>query len=351
MSDKHHGAAIAPALLAWHAHHGRHDLPWQRDPTPYRVWVSEVMLQQTQVATAIGYFDRFVQRFPDLATLAAAPLDEVLHLWSGLGYYSRARNLHRAAQLVVAEHGGDLPTDVATLATLPGIGRSTAAAIRALSAGERAAILDGNVRRVLARHFAVAGVTSQSAVQKRLWELAEACTPGHDVAAYTQAIMDLGATVCVRHRPLCPACPLQQGCIARRSGRQHELPAARPRAVRRTRSVVMLLARQADGSVLLERRAERGVWGGLWCPPQFPSVEAARLFAKTRLAAAEVEPQSGTILRHGFTHFELEISPLLARCEGWSGVMDGPPVLWYNPANPERLGLPAPVTALIQSLS
>ena len=344
-------AAMAPALLAWHARHGRHDLPWQRDPTAYRVWVSEIMLQQTQVVTAIGYFDRFLARFPDVRTLAAAPLDEVLHLWSGLGYYSRARNLHRAAQLVVAAHGGELPADAAALATLPGVGRSTAAAIRALSAGERAAILDGNVRRVLARYFAVAGVTSQRTVQERLWALAEACTPVQDVAVYTQAIMDLGATVCVRRRPLCPACPLEQGCSARRSGRQHELPTARPRVVRQTRSVVMLLARLADGSVLLERRAERGVWGGLWCPPQFPSVEAARLFAETRLAAAEVEPQSRTILRHAFTHFELEISPLLARCAGWSGVMDGPPALWYNPAKPERLGLPAPVTALLQSLS
>jgi A/G-specific adenine glycosylase len=206
------------------------------------------------------------------------------------------------------------------------------------------------VRRVLARYFAVEGVPSQRAVQQRLWELAEACTPEQDVAVYTQAIMDLGATVCVRRRPLCPVCPLQQDCSARRSGRQHELPTARPRAPRRTRSVVMLFARQADGSVLLERRAERGVWGGLWCPPQFPSVEAARLFAESRLASAEVEPQSRAVLRHAFTHFELEISPLVARCAGWSSVMDGPPVLWYNPANPERLGLPAPVTTLIQNL-
>ena len=346
-----HKVDVAPALVAWHARHGRHDLPWQRDRTPYRVWISEIMLQQTQVATVLAYFDRFITRFPDLPALAAAPLDEVLHLWSGLGYYSRARNLHRAAQLVVAEHAGELPADTATLATLPGIGRSTAAAIRALSAGDRAAILDGNVRRVLARLFSVTGVTTQRAMQERLWELAEACTPGRNVAVYTQAIMDLGATVCVHRRPLCPVCPLQRDCGARRSGRQHEIPAARPRAVRRTRSVVMLLARQHDGSVLLERRAERGVWGGLWCPPQFPSVEAARLFAQTRLRGAEVEPQSRTILRHAFTHFELEISPLLARCAGWNGVMDGPPVLWYNPASPQRLGLPAPVTALIQSIS
>ena len=322
---------IAPALLAWHRAHGRHDLPWQREPTPYRVWVSEVMLQQTQVATVIGYFDRFMQRFPDVRTLAAAPLDEVLHLWSGLGYYSRARNLHRAAQQVVADGGGELPADAAALARLPGIGRSTAAAIRALSAGERAVILEGNVRRVLARVFSVSGGTPR-AVEKRLWELAEECTPQEDVAAYTQGIMDLGATLCVRRRPLCPVCPLAVPCAARRTGRQHEIPAPRPRAARRTRSVVMLLAQLRDGSVLLERRAERGVWGGLWCPPQFPSADAARLFAATRLRNAEVEPESRTIVRHAFSHFELAISPLLARCAGSSGVMDGPPTLWYNPA-------------------
>ena len=309
------------------------------------------MLQQTQVATVIRYFDHFMQRFPEVAALAAAPLDEVLHLWSGLGYYSRARNLHRAAQLIVAEHDGELPNNAEALATLPGVGRSTAGAIRALSAGDRVAILDGNVRRVLARYFAVAGITSQRAVQQRLWELAEECTPERDVAVYTQAIMDLGATVCVRRRPLCDVCPLHQGCSAHRSGRQHEFPATRARLPRPTRSVVMLFARQADGSVLLERRAERGVWGGLWCPPQFPSVESARLFAASRLAAADVEPQSRATLRHAFTHFELEISPLMARCDGWSGVMDGPPVLWYNPAHPQALGLPAPVTTLIQSFS
>ena len=348
MTDR---ASFAPALLAWHAAHGRHDLPWQRNPTPYRVWISEIMLQQTQVATVIGYYDRFMARFPDLSSLAAAPLDEVLHLWSGLGYYSRARNLHRTAQRVVADFGGELPGDAETLATLPGIGRSTAAAIRALSSGERGVILDGNVRRVLARVFGVAGPATPSAVERRLWTLADECTPQREVAVYTQAIMDLGATVCVRRRPLCPACPLASRCSARRTGRQHEIPAPRPRAVRRTRAVVMLLAQLRDGSVLLERRAERGIWGGLWTPPQFPSADAARLYAATRLVDAEVEPQSRTVLRHGFSHFELEISPLLARCEGWSGVMDGPPMLWYKPSAPEPLGLPAPVAALIEGLA
>lgn len=344
-------AFIAPALLTWHARHGRHDLPWQRDPTPYRVWVSEIMLQQTQVATAINYYDRFMQRFPDVATLAVAPLDEVLHLWSGLGYYSRARNLHRTAQLLVSRYGGRLPAAAAELAELPGIGRSTAAAIRALSAGERGAILDGNVRRVLARWFLVTGALTPRAAEERLWQLAEACTPHEDVAAYTQAIMDLGATICVRRRPLCVACPLESHCAAKRTRRQHEIPAPRARTARRTRAVVMLLAQRGDGSVLLERRPERGVWGGLWCPPQFPSVEAAQLYAVTRLLSAVIEPRSLAIVRHAFTHFELEITPLLARCEAWAGVMDEPPTLWYNPAQPERLGLPAPVTALIQSIA
>ena len=344
-------ARVAPDLIAWHARHGRHDLPWQREPTPFRVWVSEIMLQQTQVATVSEYYGRFMQRFPDIRTLAAAPLDDVLHLWSGLGYYSRARNLHRAAQLVCEQHGGELPASAEQLQQLPGIGRSTAAAIRALSAGERGAILDGNVRRVLMRYFAIESPPTQSAVERRLWQLAEACTPQEQVATYTQAIMDLGATVCVRRRPLCAACPLHDGCRARRTGRQHSIPAPRPRAIRRTQSVVMLLVQRSDGSVLLERRPERGVWGGLWSPPQFPSIEAARLYADTRLAAAEVEPQARASMRHAFTHFDLDITPLLARCAGQAGVMDGAATLWYNAAQPERVGLPAPVTTLIRSLS
>jgi len=299
----------------------------------------------------IGYFDRFMTRFPDLPTLAAAPLDEVLHLWSGLGYYSRARNLHRTAQQVVEQHAGQLPASAAELAGLPGIGRSTAAAIRALSAGERVAILDGNVRRVLARYFNVSGAGTLRAVEQRLWQLAEDCTPARQVEVYTQAIMDLGATVCVRRRPLCAACPLAAGCGAKRSGRQHEIPAPRPRPPRRTRAVVMLIAQRPDGGVLLERRPDRGVWGGLWCPPQFPSQAAARLYASTVLEGATVDAASRPAIRHAFTHFELEISPLFARCAGWAGVMDGPSTLWYNPAQPERLGLPAPVTSLIEGLA
>ena len=352
-------ARVAPDLIAWHARHGRHDLPWQHDPTPYRVWVSEIMLQQTQVATVSAYYTRFMQRFADVRTLAAAPLDDVLHLWSGLGYYSRGRNLHRAAQLVCEQHGGELPDSFEQLQQLPGIGRSTAAAIRALSRGESRAILDGNVRRVLMRYFAIESPPGQTAVERRLWQLAESCTPQEQVATYTQAIMDLGATVCVRRRPLCAACPLHDGCRARRTGRQHSIPAPRARPVRRTQSVVMLLVQRSDGGVLLERRPERGVRGGLWSPPQFPSIEAARLYADTRLTAAEVEPAARERMRHAFTHFDLDIMPLLARCTGivgsMAGVMDGGidgvATLWYNAAQPERVGLPAPVAQLIRSLS
>ena len=212
---------LSAALINWHAKRGRHDLPWQRKRTPYRVWISEVMLQQTQTATVIPYFKRFMARFPDVATLAQAPIDDVLHLWTGLGYYARARNLHRAAQRICTHFDGKLPRSFAELVTLPGIGRSTAGAILALSFGEPFAILDGNAKRVLARFFAVSG-RADAATNKRLWQLAERCTPQENVAVYTQAIMDLGATVCVRRKPLCDFCPLSPACVARRTGRQRE---------------------------------------------------------------------------------------------------------------------------------
>ena len=254
---------IAPALLAWHAAHGRHDLPWQGERTPYRVWVSEIMLQQTQVATVIPYYQRFLARFPDVRALADAAVDEVLHLWSGLGYYARARNLHRAAVRVRDEYAGELPRDFASLAALPGIGRSTAGAILALAFGERFPILDGNARRVLARYFAVA-TPPGAATTRRLWELAEDATPDAQIADYTQAIMDLGATVCVRQRPLCPTCPLSERCAARRRNRQQELPARRARAARARRSVYMVVALADTGEVLAraspgERRVGRTV--------------------------------------------------------------------------------------------
>ena len=345
--------AVAPALLEWHARDGRHHLPWQQDRTPYRVWVSEIMLQQTQVTTVVAYYERFMGRFPDVCSLAAAPVDEVLHLWSGLGYYARARNLHRAAVRIRDDCGGELPREFAQLAALPGIGRSTAGAILALAYGARFPILDGNVRRVLARYFGVAGPSAERSVAQRLWELSERCTPQVEVDAYTQAIMDLGATVCVRRKPLCTHCPLAQKCFARRTGRQHELPAPRVRRSRRLRRAFMVVALQDDGSVLLERRPESGVWGGLWCLPEFATATAAGAFVRACLRAAAIEPQPLSEIQHAFTHFDLAITPLLVRCAGaWAVRQEGAQAsLWYNIRAPARIGLPAPITTLLASLA
>ncbi len=345
--------AVAPALLEWHARDGRHHLPWQQDRTPYRVWVSEIMLQQTQVRTVVAYYERFMGRFPDVRSLADAPVDEVLHLWSGLGYYARARNLHRAAVHIRDDYGGEFPVQFAQLAALPGIGRSTAGAILALALGARFPILDGNARRVLARYFGVPGNSSERGVAQRLWELSERCTPHAQVDAYTQAIMDLGATVCVRRKPLCTHCPLSLKCFARRTGRQHELPAPRVSRARRQRRVFMVVALQDDGSVLLERRPESGVWGGLWCLPEFATATAAGAFLRTALRAAAIKPQPLSDIQHAFTHFDLAITPLLVRCSGaWAVREEGAGAsLWYNIREPARIGLPAPITTLLSSLA
>ena len=342
---------IAAVLVAWHAQHGRHELPWQHERSAYRVWVSEIMLQQTQVATVIGYYQRFMQRFPDLATLAAAPIDEVLHLWSGLGYYSRARNLHRAAQQLLSEHGGELPGEIEALVQLPGIGRSTAAAIVALAFGRRACILDGNVKRVLARYFAIDAPVGHSGTERELWLRAEQCTPHADIGVYTQAIMDFGATLCTRRDPSCMHCPLRQDCAALRAGRVHELPAPRVRRARPTRRVVMLLALDPEGQVLLQRRPPHGIWGGLWTPPQFAHRQAATQYCATALPEAHLDADALPTLRHAFTHFELEITPLRARCRSAPGVMDGDGMLWYNAREPARVGLPAPIASLLSSLA
>jgi A/G-specific adenine glycosylase len=342
---------VTSALIEWHARRGRHDLPWQKERTPYRVWISEIMLQQTQVITVIPYYERFIARFPGVATLAAAPIDDVLHLWTGLGYYARARNLHRAAQLICAEFGGKFPESFDTLMTLPGIGRSTAGAILALSRNEPFAILDGNVKRVLARYFGVPGPSTETATIKRLWHLAERCTPQENVAVYTQAIMDLGATVCVRRRPLCALCPLTGACIAYHTGRQHEIPAPRPARARRSRQVFMLIAVREDRAVLLERRPESGVWGGLWCLPEFDTPSAARIFADQSLLCACGKPQALEMVQHSFTHFDLVISPLLTRCSGPAGVMDENQSLWYNTHEPARIGMPAPIKTLLDRLA
>jgi A/G-specific adenine glycosylase len=342
---------VAAALIEWHARQGRHDLPWQSDRTPYRVWVSEIMLQQTQVTTVVPYYTRFMERFPDIRALADAPIDDVLHLWTGLGYYARARNMHRSAVVVRDEFGGKFPDTFESVASLPGIGRSTAGAILALSQGQRFPILDGNVKRVLSRYFGVEGSAMERAVSERLWQLADACTPAEGVDVYTQAIMDLGATVCTRRKPLCTYCPLSEGCVARLTGRQHELPSPRPARERRVRKVFMLVAVREDGSVLLERRPESGVWGGLWCLPEFDTTTAAHSYMQQSLAKVQDAPRALGRVEHAFTHFDLVITPLLARCVGNAGIMDAAQNVWYNTRAPARIGLPAPVKTLLEGLA
>jgi len=340
-------ARFAPALLQWFETAGRKDLPWQRDPTPYRVWVSEIMLQQTQVATAIPYYEAFLARFPDARTLAAARLDEVLHLWSGLGYYARARNLQRAAQAIVARHGGEFPQDFAQVLALPGIGRSTAGAILALSRGERHAILDGNVKRVLARHFGVEGYPGTPAVERRLWELSEACTPWSRLAGYTQAVMDLGATVCSRARPVCLLCPVSRDCVARQLNLQDRLPAPKPRVVRPVREAWLVVAMRGGSKVLLERRPPAGIWGGLWGLPEFPTRAHAEQWCGEQLTGAAV-PRRADPLEHAFTHFHYRMRPLVVHCQGKAAALrDDDRYRWYDARQPARVGVPRPVATLI----
>lgn len=342
-------------LLVWFNEHGRRHLPWQINPTPYRVWVSEIMLQQTQVATVIPYYERFLQRFPDVQSLARAPLDEVLHLWSGLGYYARARNLQRAAQLVCDRYHGCFPLSVAELQQLPGIGRSTAGAILALAAGQRQPILDGNVKRVLARVHAVPGWPGERRVTEQLWALAEAHTPASQVAAYTQAIMDLGATLCTRTRPRCPLCPLAFTCRAYATGQMSAYPAARPTKALALRQATVLILQTQRGEVLLEQRPPSGIWGGLWSFPECPAPSTPQALHDWCAQAYGYHIEAleyGTPLRHSFSHFQLSITPAYARVgRHVCAVMEAKPTVWYNVANPDRRGLAAPVKRLLTRLA
>jgi len=341
---------VATRLLHWYDAHGRNDLPWQHPRTPYRVWLSEVMLQQTQVGTVIPYFLRFVEKFKSLSELAAAPLDDVLALWSGLGYYSRARNLHRAAQLCMTQHAGELPRDFEMLAALPGLGRSTAAAILAQARGRRCAILDGNVKRVLARFHGIHGWPGTAAVEKQLWKYAEMHMPHDRLADYTQAIMDLGATLCVRSKPRCAQCPLAGDCIAHRDGLTALLPERKPARALPTRSTVMLVLRDGSGRVLLQRRPSTGVWAQLWSLPEADDVAAARRQALLAQATNEIEFHPLQPFTHTFSHYRLDVTPLAARVESPSRIADGAAQRWLSPVDAGRLGLPAPVRKLIESL-
>lgn len=338
---------IAQPLLTWFDSAGRKDLPWQQNPTPYRVWVSEIMLQQTQVATVIPFYERFMARFPDVHALAAAPIDEVLHLWTGLGYYARARNLHRTASIIVTEHNGHFPPTLEAMQALPGVGRSTAGAILALSQGARYPILDGNVKRVLARYFGVSGYPGDKKVEEQLWALADACTPSERVGHYTQAIMDLGAMICVRSRPLCVACPLRASCVAHLEGRQSSLPTPRPKKERPARAAYALILMRSDGAVWLEQRPARGIWGGLWTFPQFDTSEDAREYI-ARVAVSSAEPKCLPPYSHAFTHFDLTLHPIhVTDVEPVSEVSEGRGV-WYDPAAPAKIGLAKPVLDLMQ---
>jgi len=338
---------FASRLIAWQKEHGRRDLPWQRTRDAYRVWVSEIMLQQTQVSTVIPYYQRFVAAFPDVAALAAAPIERVLEHWSGLGYYRRAHLAHRAAKAIVTEHGGEFPRDAQTLAALPGIGRSTAAAIAAFAFGARGAILDGNVKRVLARHAAIDGFPGDATVEGRLWRHAELLLPGREIETYTQALMDLGATVCLRRSPRCGICPVARDCVALRENRIDALPAPRPKRALPQRAVSVLLL-QRHGEVLLEKRPPTGIWAGLWSLPEL-AVDADVVAHCQARFAADVAPQAPLpAIEHGFTHFRLTLHPRPCAVLGLPRGAEEPGLLWLPLTDVAGAALPAPIKKLLR---
>jgi len=339
---------FSQSLLNWFDQHGRNDLPWQRNTTSYRVWVSEIMLQQTQVPTVIPYFLRFTRRFPDIKSLGGAELDEVLSLWTGLGYYARARNLHKTAQQLMTENKAELPATLTELCALPGIGRSTAGAILSISFNIRAPILDGNVKRVLARYHRIAGWPGKTRVANQLWERAEQHTPEKRLAHYTQAIMDLGATTCTRSKPKCADCPLQNSCHAFIDGSTESYPAAKPNRKTPQRSAYFLVCRNTQGAILLEKRPSQGIWGGLWSLPQHEDIEAL----KDRIEQLLQQPLKilGTQnpVKHTFTHFQLTIKPVDAQVNITTHLVTEPGRWkWLQPPETNKLGMAAPIKKLI----
>ena len=344
-------ALFQQRVLAWFDQHGRTHLPWQLNQTPYRVWVSEIMLQQTQVATVTAYFDRFMARFPTVNALAAAPLDDVLHLWTGLGYYARARNLHKAAQVVVAQYDGCFPTDsVEEMASLPGIGRSTAGAVISLATGQRAPILDGNVKRVLTRLHAVEGWPARPAVERTLWDIADHYTPSERAGDYTQGMMDLGATLCTRKAPACLLCPLQDWCEAHRLGRETDFPSPKPKKTVPTRHAHVLMLINSEDQVLLEQRPAEGIWGGLWSFPQHDDRAAAEAWCAQWVNHAAVDVW--VPFTHVFSHFRLDITPMLVTCPSLppAHAFDRP-TCWRSPEALDGIGLAAPVKTLLGQLA
>ncbi len=341
---------FAQRLLAWFDRHGRKDLPWQQDITPYRVWLSEVMLQQTQVATVVPYFQRFISAFPDVTALAAAPLDEVLHLWTGLGYYARGRNLHKTAGIIAADCDGVFPDTVESLQQLPGIGRSTAGAISAIAFGARAPILDGNVKRVLARHGAIEGYPGTSDVAKTLWQLADNYTPHLRCGDYTQAIMDLGATLCTRSAPDCKRCPLNADCRACQLGDPHRFPGKKPSKKIPIKTTLFLILENAANEVLLQQRPAQGLWGGLWTFPEC-AAEANINDTCVQLGYRAIHWQAAPKQRHTFSHFHLDFTPVRVSVADNGGIAERPAARWVMPCAPGNLGLPQPIKALLEQLS
>lgn len=331
-------------LIKWQRQHGRHELPWQNTRDAYRIWLAEVMLQQTQVHTVIPYYTRFLQRFPTIEVLAQAPLATVLEFWAGLGYYARARNLHRCAQVIVTDHDGQFPKEMQLVAALPGIGRTTAAAISVFAFGTRAAILDGNVKRVLARCFGIAGFPGVAKTEKTLWSLADTLLPDRNIEAYTQGLMDLGSTLCTRRKPFCSSCPMHSLCIARREGRQSELPVAKPGKIIPERETSLLWV--TDGKrVLLERRPPTGIWGGLLTLPE-GGIGEAREFAR-RHGFRLVDIQALPSLKHTFSHFRLNIQPLLCTVQASASLVAEAGWQWLEYDQIETAALPTPIKRLL----
>ncbi len=334
-------------VLNWFAQHGRKNLPWQQELSAYRVWLSEIMLQQTQVATVIPYFQRFIAQYPTVKDLAAASIDDVLLLWAGLGYYARGRNLHRTAQMIVEKYNGEFPQDVNLLQSLPGIGRSTAGAIAALAYAIPAPILDGNVKRVLTRYHAIAGWTSSNKVSKQLWELAEQYTPKQQTGAYTQAMMDLGAMICTRSNPKCSICPLAKSCTAYNLGQTHAYPQPKPTKQLPVKSIVMLLLKNKD-HILLIQRPPVGIWGGLWSLPECPIDADLNAWCRQQHQIEILDTAALPVLRHTFSHFHLDILPVIATAKQLSqGIMETTDRAWYNIHQPLQYGLPAPIKKLV----
>ena len=340
---------FATRLLDWFDQHGRHDLPWQHPRTAYRVWISEIMLQQTQVSTVIPYFERFMQAFPDIMALANASNDAVLHQWTGLGYYARARNLHRAAQILRDDFAGTFPTEFDKVLALPGIGRSTAGAILAQAYELCFPILDGNVKRVLTRLHAIAGWPGEKRVEQQLWDLASAYTPPLRIADYTQAIMDLGATVCTRNNPDCLHCPFNNDCVAHQHATVNAYPTPKPKKTIPVRETCMLLLSDARQHILLEKRPPAGIWGGLWSFPECAPDENIADWCKNHLQLHIEHAEALSPLRHTFSHFHLDITPILVRATP-VGIMDSEKYIWYNTHQPDPRGLPAPVKTLLEQL-